>query len=78
MPIDPQLEAVLTQFRLDIIKALADIDVEVDALQQAIAEGKTISRERLQEIRRECRTRVLGRFLDYHAQHISPVSGIGP
>ncbi len=72
MPIDPQLEAALTQFRLDIIKALAEIDVEIDALQQALEEGKTITRERRQQIRNECRTRVLGRFLDYHAQHISP------
>lgn len=72
MPIDPQVEAALAQFRLDVIKALAEIDVEIDALQQAIEEGKTITPERRQEIRKECRARVLGRFLDYHAQHISP------
>jgi len=73
MPIDPQLEAALTQFRLDVIKALAEIDVEIDALQQALEEGKTITPERRQQIRKECRARVLGRFIDYHAQHIAPV-----
>jgi hypothetical protein len=72
MPIDPQLEAALTQFRLDVIRALAEIDVEIDALQQAMDEGKTITPERRQQIRKECRARVLGRFIDYHAQHIAP------
>jgi len=57
------------QFRIDVIEALAAIDTEIDALQQAIEQGKVITPERLKEIRATSRQR-LPRFREYHCQRI--------
>ena len=59
----------LQQFRLDVMKALASIETEIDALQQAFEESEAISPERLKELRKLSRNR-LDRFLNYHAEHI--------
>ncbi len=60
------------QFRLDVMKALAEIDVEIDALQQSVEEGKVVSPTRLKELRSNSR-QGLGKFLKHHAQHIGPL-----
>ena len=57
------------QFRIDVIEALAAIDTEIDALQQAIEQGKVITPERWKEIRATSRQR-LPRFRAYHSQKI--------
>jgi hypothetical protein len=72
MPITLELlQDALAQFRLDVIEALTSIDVEVNALQQAIKEGKSISPKRLKQLRVKSRTETLHKFRDYYAQHIS-------
>lgn len=65
-----ELKSTLGQFRLDLLNALAAIDVEIDALRQAVEEGETVKPERLKELRSASRMR-LGRFLNYHAEHVS-------
>lgn len=57
------------QFRLDVIEALSAIDTEIDALQQAIEEGKVVTRARWRELRANSRQRI-GRFRDYHSQRV--------
>ena len=69
---DASLLTDAQQFRLDIMKALAEIDVEIDALQQAVEEGKVVSPTRLKELRSNSRQR-LEKFLKHHAQHIGPL-----
>ena len=56
-------------FRIDVIEAMAAIDTEIDALQQAVEQGKIITPERWKEIRASSRQR-LSRFRDYHSQRI--------
>ena len=71
MPNDiEELKEVLAQFRIDIIIALSEMDVEINALQEAIREPKPVTHVRLKELRNESR-RKLDQFRDYHAQHIS-------
>jgi len=60
----------LKQFRLDIIEALSHIDVEIEALHRAIVEKEPVTPERLKEIRSDSR-KILHKFRDHHAQHIS-------
>jgi len=60
------------QFRLDVMKAFAEIDVEIDALRESVKEGKVLSPTRLKEVRSNSRQR-LGKFLGYHAKHIGPL-----
>ena len=65
-------ESLLTeeqQFRIDVIEALAAIDTEIDALQQAIEQGKVITPEKWKEIRSTSRQR-LSKFREYHSQKI--------
>lgn len=57
------------QFRLDVIEALSAIDTEIDALQQAIEEGKVVTPARWRELRANSRQRI-GRFRDYHSQRV--------
>jgi hypothetical protein len=57
------------QFRIDVIEALAAIDTEIDALQQALEQGKVITPERWKEMRATSRQR-LSRFREYHSQRI--------
>jgi hypothetical protein len=67
---NPEASTDLTnqqQFRIDVIEALSAIDTEIDALQQAMEEGKLISPTRLKELRAETRQR-LWKFRDYHSK----------
>jgi hypothetical protein len=57
------------QFRLDVIEALSAIDTEIDALQQAIEEGKVVTPARWRELRANSRQRI-GSFRDYHSQRV--------
>ena len=57
------------QFRLDVIEALSAIDTELNAQQQAIEEGKVVTRARWRELRANSRQRI-GRFRDYHSQRV--------
>ncbi len=57
------------QFRLDVIEALSAIDTEIDALQQAIEEGKVVTPARWRELRANSRQRI-GRFRDCHSQRV--------
>lgn len=71
MPASPEeLETALKLFRQDILKALANLDVEILALQDAVLEGKPVSRKRLNELRAKARESH-GRFVDRQAQSIS-------
>ncbi len=71
MPTDPNhLEAGLIQFRLDILKALAEIDVEISALQQAVTKDRPVTSQQLKKLRDESRKK-LHKFFDYHAQHVA-------
>jgi predicted urease superfamily metal-dependent hydrolase len=64
------LKEMLAQFRLDLIKALAEIDVEIDALIQAVEKGEgCVTVQELKEIRQESRKR-LEKFLSHHAEHL--------
>jgi hypothetical protein len=57
------------QFRMDVIEALSAIDTEIDALQQAIKEGKVVTSGRLKELRAETR-QSLWKFRDFHVKKI--------
>jgi hypothetical protein len=57
------------QFRLDVMMALAEMNVEIDALRVSLKEGKVLSVKRLAEIRSDSHHR-LDRFLKNHAKHI--------
>jgi len=57
------------QFRLDVIEALSVIDTEIDALQQAVEEGKVVTPARWKELRANSRQRI-GRFRDYRSQRV--------
>ena len=57
-----ELKDALIQFRIDVINALAEIDVEINALQQAVEVGQPVPRERLKQIRDESREVTLGKF----------------
>lgn len=63
------LKELLTQFRLDLIRRLAEIDVEIEALMQAVEEGESITPQRLKALRKESQKR-LHKFADFHAQHL--------
>ena len=70
-----EIENLLTdqqQFRIDVIEALAGIDTEIDALQQAIEQGKVVTPDRWKEIRATSRQR-LARFREYHSQRVGPL-----
>jgi hypothetical protein len=69
---DTSLLTDAQQFRLDVIKALAEMDVEIDALRVSVKEGKVLPVKRLEEIRSDSGLR-LGRFLNFHAKHIGPL-----
>jgi hypothetical protein len=65
-------ESLLTdeqQFRIDVIEALAAIDTEIDALQQAIEQGKIVTSARWKEIRATSRQRI-AKFRKYHSERI--------
>ncbi len=60
----------LQQFRLDVIEALSAIDTEIDALQQAIEEGKVLTPTRLKKLRAETRDK-LWKFRNFHSEKIA-------
>jgi hypothetical protein len=71
MPIDHDLAESLNQFRKDIINALAEIDVEINALQLAIQEQSLpLTLDRLKQIRNDSRANTLHKFWDFHSNHI--------
>jgi len=71
MPTDiEELKEVLAQFRIDVITALSEIDVEINALQEAVREQKPVTHVRLKELRNKSR-QIRHKFRDYHAQHIA-------
>jgi hypothetical protein len=55
-----------------VIEALAAIDTEIDALQQALEEGKVVSSDKLKELRAKSRRRI-GRFRDFHSEKIGRI-----
>jgi len=62
----------LAQFRLDVIQALAEIDVEINALQEASVSSDLLKDDDLKHLRDDSR-KLLGKFVAYHAQRISPL-----
>jgi hypothetical protein len=42
------------QFRIDILNALADIQVEIYTLRAGVSEGTPITADKLEEIHRNC------------------------
>lgn len=72
MPSSPaELEESLKAFRLEILNAFANIQMEIESLQAAVVEAKPVSRKRLEEIQQAAAKR-LGKFLDHYAQRIGP------
>ncbi|MEI9977557.1 MAG: hypothetical protein WDN23_00920 [Edaphobacter sp.] len=64
------------KFRLDVIQALAALDVEIDTLRKAVQENG-VSAKHLDELRSGSQQR-FGRFVDSHAQKIEMISRILP
>jgi hypothetical protein len=64
------LKSWLAQFRLDVIRAIAEIDVRIDALEKAVEEGNVVSPQRLKDLLSSNSLH----HLDFRAQHIgSPI-----
>ena len=59
----------LTEFRLQVVKALAAIDLEINALQTAILKQKPILREELNRLRLASRES-LPQFEQFHSQKL--------
>jgi hypothetical protein len=62
----------LQRFRLAVLEALADIDVEVTTLREAIKEGNGITPKRLEQLHSEA-FRLKSRFLSDHGERIGPL-----
>ena len=72
MPSSPEeLEEALKQFRVDILKAFANIQVEISALQRAVMESRPVSEDQLCELRDDARKRV-EEFYQRYAAKIGP------
>jgi hypothetical protein len=74
---NPEFESLkqeLSQFRLDIITALCDLDAEIDALCKAIEEGTTVSPKRLSQLRLDSAIK-LDRFAQFHSRRIGSLGG---
>jgi len=70
MALDEQeLGDTLMEFRLSLIRQLGEISMEISVLQQAVQEAP-VSAARLEAIRKKAK-KVLGKFEDTHALHIS-------
>jgi len=63
------LVSQLQQFRLEVIKALAAIDIEVDALQAAVVKSKPLLAEDLKRLRAASRSR-LSKFEEFHGHKL--------
>ena len=72
-----ELEVALKAFRLDVVKALANIHVEIETLQAAVVEAKPVSREHLKELRETVAKR-LRKFRDHYDENIGPTWGPYP
>jgi hypothetical protein len=59
----------LTQFRLEVIKALAAMDVEIDALSKAVVARQPVLPEQLNRLRGKSRER-LGKFEEEYSRKI--------
>jgi hypothetical protein len=69
-----EIKSALQAFRLDVIKALAGIEVEIFALQMAVLPGNgpnLIDEGRLQKLRQKASLN-LHKFVDEYAQRIAP------
>lgn len=62
----------LQRFRLAVLEALADIDVEVTTLREAIKEGNGITPKRLEQLH-SAAFRLKSRFLSDHGERIGPL-----
>ena len=71
MQVDPELERTLVSFREDILKALTNIQVELDALERAILERKPVTKKRLQELRAEAKNSA-EKIHDRYARTLGP------
>ena len=70
MPDSPtELEESLKAFHLDILKAFANVQMEIEALQAAIVEAKPVSRKRLEELRQGAARR-LPKLVNHYAEMI--------
>jgi hypothetical protein len=67
-----EFRANLQQFRLGVLEALADIDVEVTTLREAIKEGNGLTPQRLEEIHSVV-LQLKSRFLSDHGGRIGPL-----
>jgi len=63
-----ELKALLARFRQELVTALAGIDIEINALQQAVKE-QGLNPERLKQIRSQS-CQLLERFEKSHSQHL--------
>jgi hypothetical protein len=68
MQVDQEQEQTLASFREDILKALAQLQVKLIALERAILEPR-ITQKRLQELRKEAR----GSFEKIHERYARTV-----
>ncbi len=59
----------LTQFREDVIRALAAIDVEITALQNAVTGQSPVEKRKLHNLRAEAQKR-MSKFQEFHSQEI--------
>jgi hypothetical protein len=64
------LVELLVQFRTDVIRALAAIDVEISALHKAVIEDRPVDQKRLEQLRDESQE-MLERFVEHHQQTIA-------
>ena len=66
----PESSRALSQFRLDIMNALADIQVELRVLQVAAQQKKPVSEQQLKNLRKEAK-KERKHLLDHYAETIS-------
>jgi len=66
-----ELEQSLVKFRLDVINALSEINVEITALQQLLAAHQLVTQEQLSQARTQAR-RALCKAQARYDQDISP------
>jgi hypothetical protein len=59
----------MQQFRLDVLKALAGIQIEINAIQEALKEGEVVTAKRLKQIRLDS-SRLEDKFLKQYGRRI--------
>jgi len=71
MPSSPEeLEEALKVFRQDLLRAFAELEVELDALRSALLETPPISRARLKKLRQEAMENI-DRYKTRYAERIA-------